>query len=451
MRVLDSLRSGHDFCEDWSCATRPRMYVDCTQTLARPVATGIPRVVRNIVWHGAVAAAAQGATLVPVRFRWGRFVAVPIGPEGLPQPKAPEHPLASRLRKLLVPRTLVRKAARLAARVHDHSSAVPGIAFGPRDVLLLPDSSWTEEFWGAIDAARAAGTRLGVIQHDFIPLRHPELVPPRTTAIFRRWMHATLTRADFVMAVSETVARETRAELLALGRADVGHDHVHTFRNGSDFAAAPAPRLARSPVRRSLRRFLEDGSAAPFLTVGTVEPRKNQVLVIEAFRMLHTVDPEARLLVLGMVGWRGEAVAAAMRSHASWGKGLLHVADANDAELLHAYRHARALVFPSLAEGYGLPIVEALAVGLPVFASGIPVHREVGGSHCTYFDPHRPHDLAARLWDFCRNGSRPRGRVRPNPLPSWTAAAERIVTTALASIDRQAVHEAAKPPLRLAG
>lgn len=451
MRVWDSSRRLGHFCTDWSCATRPRIYVDCTQTMARPVTTGIPRVVRNIVRHGAVAAAAQGATLVPVRFRLGRFTAVPIGPEGLPQPMAPEHPLAGRLRKLLVPRTLVRTVGRLAARMYDDATASPGIAFGPRDVLLLPDSSWGEDFWGAIDAARGAGTRLGVIQHDFIPVRHPELVPPKSTAIFRRWMHATLTRADFVLAVSETVARETRAELLTLGRADVGHDHVHTFRNGSDFAAAPAPRLARSPVRRSLRRFLEDGCSAPFLTVGTIEPRKNQALLTEAFNMLHMVDPNTRLLVLGMVGWRGEAVAAAMRSHASWGRGILHVADANDAELLHAYRHARALVFPSLAEGYGLPIVEALAAGLPVFASDIPVHREVGERHCTYFNPRSPGDLAARLWDFCRNGSRLRGRVGPDRLPSWTAAAERIVTTSLAHVQAGLSPHTSADRLRLAG
>jgi len=451
MSLQDTLRFPTDIDKDWSCATRPRIYVDCTQTLARPVATGIPRVVRNIVRHGAVAAAARGATLVPVRFQWGRFVSVPIGLEGLPQPTMPEHPLAARLRKLLVPRTLVRKMAGLATRLQDHAPASPGMLFGPRDVLLLPDSSWGEDFWEAIDAARAAGTRLGVIQHDFIPVRHPELVPPKSTAVFRRWMQATLTRADFVLAVSETVARETRAELLALGRADVAKRHVTTCRNGSDFGATPAPRATGSPVRRSLRRFLEDGSAAPFLTVGTLEPRKNQALVIKAFDRLQAVDPDARLLVLGMVGWRGGAVAAAMRSHSSWGRGLLHVGDASDEELLHAYRNARALVFPSLAEGYGLPIVEALAAGLPVFASDIPVHREVGGSHCTYFDPHGPGDLAARLWEFCRNGSQPRVRIRPDRLPSWTVAAEQIVTTALSHVEAGLEPRANAARSRLAG
>jgi glycosyltransferase involved in cell wall biosynthesis len=222
--------------------------------------------------------------------------------------------------------------------------------------------------------ARAAGTRLGVVQHDFIPLRHPELVPPKSTAIFLRWIQATLARADFVLAVSEAVARETRAELLALGRAEIATRHVATFRNGSDFCEKEPPQGARSRVRTSLQRFLAAGSVAPFLTVGTIEPRKNQ-----------------------------------------------------------AY------------------LVEALAAGLPVLASDIPVHREVGGRHCTYFDPHCPDVLAACLRDFCRHGARGRRGVRPDRLPSWTEAAEKIVTTALTLVDRGSTPRVAAARLRLAG
>lgn len=450
MGPCDALRFDRDGGGDASCDPRPRIYVDCTQTLARPVSTGIPRVVRNIVRHGALVAAAHGAVLVPVRFQWGRFVPVPVGPEGLLRPTGPEHPVARRLRKMLVPRTLVRKASRLAARLRDHAPTSPEIAFGSRAVLLLPDSSWGEEFWEAIDAARAAGTRLGVVQHDFIPLRHPELVPPKSTAVFRRWMQATLTRADFVLAVSETVARETRAELLALGRAEVAKRHVATFRNGSDFCTARQPWGVRPTVRASLRRFLAAGPAAPLLTVGTIEPRKNQAILFEAFRSVQAKDPTARLLVLGMVGWKGQGVATAMRRHPAWGDGILHVPDASDAELHHAYRHARALVFPSLAEGYGLPIVEALAAGLPVLASDIPVHREVGGGHCAYFDPHDAAGLAARLRTFSRDGSKAGARIRPDLLPSWTAAAERIVTTALAHVEA-GLEPRAAARLRLAG
>jgi hypothetical protein len=86
-----------------------------------------------------------------------------------------------------------------------------------------------------------------------------------------------------------------------------------------------------------------------------------------------------------------------------------------------------------------------------VLASDIPVHREVGGRHCTYFDPHCPDVLAACLREFCRHGSRGRHGVRPNRLPSWTEAAEKIVTTALTPVDRGSTPRVAAARLRLAG
>lgn len=428
----------------------PRIYVDCTQTMSWPVMTGIPRVVRSIVREAAAVAAVHGATLVPVRFQWGEFVPVPVTPEGLPPPPAPHHPRVQRLRKLLVPRTLVRKAGRLAARLRGPASASADIVFRRDDVLLLADSSWREEWWEAIDAARATGTRLGIVQHDFIPIRHPELVPPKAPAVFRRWMHATLTRADFVVAVSETVANETRAELLAMGRADVAKRHVATVRNGSDFIARRSHKEGAS-VRASLRDFLHASPVAPFLTVGTIEPRKNQAMLLEAFRRAREAEPGARLLVIGMVGWNGKAVADDMRRDPAWGSHVFHLADANDTELLHAYRHARALVFPSLAEGYGLPIVEALAVGLPVLASDIPVHREVGCGRCAFFDPTQPQALADCLREFCLHGCRVRHGSRPVRLPTWPEAAEQIVLAAVAGAERIATATSTRGLLRRAG
>lgn len=430
---------------------RPRIFVDCTQTVARPVTTGIPRVVRNIVKHGWHAARERGAELVPVEFRGGRFEPLATGqpPSALVDP-TPERPLTRRLRKMLVPRTLVRQCAALSARVRPAATTV---TFAGGDVLLLADSSWSEPFWPAIDEARATGAVLGVVQHDFIPIRHPEIVPPRTSAVFRRWMRASLSRADFVLAVSEAVARETRAELLVLGRTAVARRHVTTFRNGADFTMhAGGFAWERKPVRRGLREFLAADGAAPYLTVGTIEPRKNQSLLLAAFDRMREATPAARLLVAGMVGWQGKPIAAALRRHPAWGTGIVHFEDLNDAELLYAYQRSCALVFPSRAEGYGLPLVEALACGLRVFASDIPVHREVGGCHCVYFDPERPADLAARLGAFSRDGAYAAvWPPRAIDLPSWADAAERIVTTALAYPLSAEARADTQPRLRLAG
>ena len=152
-----------------------RILVDCTQTTAVARHAGIPRVVRNIARHGAAAAALHGATLVPMRYDLDRFVHVGLSGTG----------------ELVVPKA--------------------------------PDPSWTSRYWPAVDAAIAAGARMGVVQYDFIPHTHPELMPRKLPTAFRDWMTETLARADFVAAISESVAGEAREELRKMGR-DPGND-----------------------------------------------------------------------------------------------------------------------------------------------------------------------------------------------------------------------------------
>ncbi|MCX7411964.1 MAG: hypothetical protein NTW36_00780 [Planctomycetia bacterium] len=202
------------------------------------------------------------------------------------------------------------------------------VTFAAGDVLLLPDSSWAEDMWAAVDRARQAGVALGVVQHDFIPIRHPELVPPKSTKIFRKWMEATLGRADFVMAVSQSVAAETRAELLRLGRAEVARCGVSSFRNGADFldeadVQPPVDFRRSAAIRRSLVDFLHGGTAAPYLTVGTIEPRKNQALLLQAIDRVRAEAPDARFLLAGLIGWEGQSVVDALRDHPAWGHAIL--------------------------------------------------------------------------------------------------------------------------------
>jgi alpha-1,2-rhamnosyltransferase len=406
-----------------------RILVDCTQTTAVARHAGIPRVVRNIARHGAAAAALHGATLVPMRYDLDRFVHVGLSGTGeLVVPKAPDpnmHPVLRRLRKLLVPRTLVRAVRRQWRRLTGWQPAGEPITFGPGDVLLLADSSWTSRYWPAVDAAIAAGARMGVVQYDFIPHTHPELMPRKLPTAFRDWMTETLVRADFVAAISESVAGEAREELRKMGR-DPGNDAplVRAFRLGADVKAA----TRAEPPRRELAEFLAATPTGPYLTVGTLEPRKNQTILLDVFEQVWRQVPDARLLVAGFVGWKGEEVVERMRRHPRYGSHLLHFGDLGDGELIHAYRHARGLVFPSRAEGYGLPIVEALAHGRPVFASDIPAHREVGGPWCVYFPPTDAAALAEKIVRFEREGvSTTTAPVGDFGSPTWAAAVAELV------------------------
>lgn len=291
--------------------------------------------------------------------------------------------------------------------------------------------------WGAVDQALDAGAILGVVQHDFIPLQNPDLVPPENTAIFRQWVNETLKRAHYIMAVSKTVAGETRRELTALGRRDVAENCVTAFRNGADL---PAPSGTGS-VRQELIDFIGTAGDGPYLTVGTIEPRKNQTTLLAAIDRVLQSAPSARFLLAGTVGWNGKPIAEGIQQHRGWPRNIRHFSDLTDTELQFAYKHAKAVVFPSLAEGYGLPIVESLANGTRVFASDIPVHSEIGGKYCAYFDPLNIDGLAEALINHQLHGFYDASWPPTDcDLPTWREAAVEIVETSFRYSQRIAGH-----------
>jgi len=434
-------------CHSGPPSHAPRVLIDCTQTLATPRHAGIPRVVRNIARHGVAAAAVHGATIVPVRFEADHFLTLSLSAAGdivdvvKRHPTSTAHPVLRRLHKLLLPRTIVR-AIRPQWRWLS-GRPLPGVPidFGPDDTLLLADSSWATRYWHVVDRAREAGTRVGIVQYDFIPHTHPELVPKRLSKIYHGWMRNTLTRADFVAAISEAVAVEAREELRRMGREpDRAAPLVQAFRLGADVKPA-GPMATQVPARRELSDFLEASPVQPYLTVGTIEPRKNQTILPAVFEEVWRQVPDARLLVAGFVGWKGEEVIRRLVNHPRYGTHLMHFGDLSDAELLHAYGRSRGLIFPSRAEGYGLPIVEALSHGMRVFASDIPAHREVGGPWCVYFAPADVAGLAGQIVDWERDGvfpaALPEGAFAS---PTWQQATEQLMRIVFSGTSVDARH-----------
>lgn len=148
-------------------------------------------------------------------------------------------------------------------------------------------------------------------------------------------------------------------------------------------------------VQRSVRSACAPSSGpTPYLMVGAIEPRKNHLTVLDAFERLWGRGSNVRLIVVGRRGWNCDAIERRFLAHPRLGRDLHWFPELSDTELEHCYRHAKAIVFASLGEGFGLPIVEGLQHGLPVIASDLPVHREVAGNFAAYFDPAKPEALA---------------------------------------------------------
>jgi len=125
-----------------------------------------------------------------------------------------------------------------------------------------------------------------------------------------------------------------------------------------------------------------------FICVGTIEPRKNLAFLLLVWRRLAETlgDKTPRLVLVGRRGWENENVVDLLERSRRLGPYVAEVADLTDAGLATLVAGARALLAPSMAEGFGLPLVEALALQTPVVACDIPAHREVGGAHAAYVD-----------------------------------------------------------------
>ena len=231
----------------------------------------------------------------------------------------------------------------------------------------------------------ARGARVATV-HDLAIRQVPWAVRPDSGAALVRGLARTLLDADLILTPSEAVRAELAAERVDPRRVRAIHHGP-----GQGPALAPsrsaAPPIAWMPAETP-ERFV--------LHVGTLEPRKNVPLLLEAWRLLRGSGAVPSLVLAGGFGWRADALRRQVARAAAEGW-LVHLGYVSPEELAALYARAEAAVLPSFYEGFGLPLLEALAAGLPVVASDIPVHREVAGGAALYAPPDRPDLFAARV------------------------------------------------------
>jgi alpha-1,2-rhamnosyltransferase len=284
----------------------------------------------------------------------------------------------------------------------------------PADILLSLDSSWVYDIRSVLDdAGRAGATRISVLC-DVLPLSHPQWFTAGTKRWFRGWLEAILPRLEAVIAISQTTCAELR-RLAASGVIAVDALPACTAVHlGAEIAS-----LGEGRIRAGLQSALAAGRPPAFLTVGTLEPRKNVEFALDLFDAMTARGLDLQWHIVGAPGWMAENTAQRIRGHALHGTRLHWWTDLSDDELSWCYRHATALVAVSKAEGFGLPLVEARLQGLPVFASDIPVFREVVGSEARFLPLSDARLAAAALEDFLEK------RVQ-SPIPAEPAAASGI-------------------------
>lgn len=230
--------------------------------------------------------------------------------------------------------------------------------------------------------ARGGPVPLVMSIHDLLPLRHPELFP-RATVLHTRLSLAFARRARRLLTNSE----HTRAEVIE--RLGFPPERVVTTRFGID------PRFRPEAVDPAWLRERFGIERSYVLTVGTVEPRKNLPATLRAFGLAAGRVPAHDLVIVGSRGW-GSADAAEDAARALPAAPIV-TGFVTDDELVRLYSGASCFVFPSLAEGFGFPPLEAMACGTPVVASDRPALPEILGDAAVLVDPVDPAAIAEAM------------------------------------------------------
>jgi glycosyltransferase involved in cell wall biosynthesis len=257
------------------------------------------------------------------------------------------------------------------------------------DSVLLNTSHTGLESAGYASSLRRRGARPVFFVHDLIPITHSEYCRPGEGERHANRMRTAVTAGRGIIVAS-------RHTLATLGRF-------------CDEAGLPLPPAVIAPLASSLPRA--DAAPRPlsqpyFVVIGTIEARKNLVLLLELWRDLveRSSAQAPRLVLFGQRGY-GCGPAVALLGRRELQEHVLELGPRSDREIAGYLRHAQALLFPSFEEGYGLPLAEALSLGVPAIANDLPAFREIAGDIPEYAGPRDSRRWSDLIADYARPDS----------------------------------------------
>jgi len=408
-------------------STPDTIFVDVTELAVLDLRTGIQRVVRELLEHGLQGAAS--VPVIPVIAVGRRFHE--LSEAGWQRIRSPGSGVSERqITHERGVNSLVRLGKRIAKshaggynflqRRYVRRNIRKGrgrelyrpepVIIGAGSALVLADA-----FWGGsstLDAARTAheaGAHVVLVVHDLIPMSHPQFCDYRLVHKFEGLMRRAVAVSDSVLANSEYSAASFHKVFPRIEATSFPLGH-----SPQDGGAIPANAWAEE---------LWDGDDRVFMIVGSIEPRKGHQAVLDAFERRWARGSRDKLLIIGKVGWEVGELMDRIDHHAEAGRRLFHVHNATDAMLTDALDHADAGIIAAYVEGFGLPLVECLAAGLPVVVSDIPVFHEIAGESALYFEPGDAVALDEAIERLHAGYAQQAARARAFAWPDWHEAA----------------------------
>lgn len=338
-----------------------------------------------------------------------------------------------------------RRASQLACSVLDvpaEDLADEVMEASSGDVLITMDLSGDALIQahqsGLFNDLQNRGVAVHAVVYDLLPVLMPDVFPPGADATHARWLQA-VSSFDGAMCISRAVAdeliswRRSREELALYRRPyKVGWFHL-----GADVDNS-VPSRGLPPTAQQVLDQLS--ARISFLMVGTIEPRKGHLQVIEAFHRLWQQGLDVNLVVVGKEGWKDlpdsmrrniPAIVEQLHNHPETGKRLFWLDGISDEYLEQVYASCDCLIAASYGEGFGLPLIEASRHNIAVIARDIPVFREVAGPSTGFFKGADPEDLAKYIVSTMGTYKKPKDSENARPSMDWMKSSRDFLRIAL--------------------
>ncbi len=252
-----------------------------------------------------------------------------------------------------------------------------------------------------------------IVVHDVLPLSHPQWFPEATGPAFENWFAVVAKYADRLLCISQTT-RESVKNAMEERKLEGSIKQPIVISLGADLLEYPYVAMNQPNVHAS--------SAFRVITVGTVEVRKGHADILDALDKLWAQGNNLYWTIVGATGWGVDALIPRIVNHPQWQKRLWWYPSIGDAELIQIYRQSDLLVSASYGEGFGLPIVEAGQLGLPLLLRDIPIFHEVAGKSAAYFAGRDTLSLTDALQAIISNPH----SLSKNRWPTWCESAQQL-------------------------
>ena len=295
------------------------------------------------------------------------------------------------------------------------------------DIYLNADLNYRfiiehEDFYPAM---REHGVHIYFMTYDLLPLLMPNAFTAGIDEFHKKWFEVAAQHSKLVC-ISKSVATEA----IEWGSKKGLPVRATSIDLGADLSKLQPLTRKPGPTSRSK-------SQVSFLIVSTIEIRKGHEQVLDAFELLWDQGIDVTLTLVGRRGWKVDELLERISSHEHINKKLFWLSDLDDEQLTDVYRNSTALVNASIGEGFGLPLVEASAHGLPLILRDIPIFREIAGDTPWYFATKDPLELAESIKSWLREYSA--GNIKINSdikIVSWKETCDQLIDIFMSDLAR---------------